>query len=80
MPICLCSPQQKHHEIERVEKWLKMVKNWNKYRNSEKVCFPLFSIHTRPPFFCCVIYSFLLTITYPSFSCLYKHLSLILII
>ncbi|KAM7396473.1 hypothetical protein PAMP_019509 [Pampus punctatissimus] len=29
--------KQKHQEIERVEKWLKMVKNWDKYRNSEKL-------------------------------------------
>ncbi|XP_042352349.1 USP6 N-terminal-like protein [Plectropomus leopardus] len=29
--------KQKHHEIERVEKWLKMVKKWDKYRNSEKL-------------------------------------------
>ncbi|KAM8891224.1 uncharacterized protein AB9W97_011868 isoform 2-T2 [Spinachia spinachia] len=27
----------KHQEIERVEKWLKMVKNWDKYRNCEKL-------------------------------------------
>ncbi|XP_035520577.1 USP6 N-terminal-like protein [Morone saxatilis] len=27
----------KQQEIERVEKWLKMVKNWDKYRNSEKL-------------------------------------------
>ncbi|XP_034032769.1 USP6 N-terminal-like protein isoform X2 [Thalassophryne amazonica] len=29
--------KQKLHEIERVEKWLKMVKKWDKYRNSEKL-------------------------------------------
>lgn len=29
--------KQKHQEIERVEKWLKMVKNWDKYKNSEKL-------------------------------------------
>ncbi|XP_074488332.1 uncharacterized protein LOC141765920 [Sebastes fasciatus] len=29
--------KQKHLEIERVEKWLKMVKKWDKYRNSEKL-------------------------------------------
>ncbi|XP_054475722.1 USP6 N-terminal-like protein [Anoplopoma fimbria] len=29
--------KQKHQEIERVEKWLKMVKKWDKYRNSEKL-------------------------------------------
>ncbi|NXA34380.1 US6NL protein, partial [Eudromia elegans] len=28
---------QKHQEIERVDKWLKMLKKWGKYRNSEKV-------------------------------------------
>ncbi|KAM6960517.1 uncharacterized protein FYW47_009078 [Aplochiton taeniatus] len=27
----------KHLEIERVEKWLKMVKKWDKYRNSDKM-------------------------------------------
>ncbi|XP_048829425.1 USP6 N-terminal-like protein [Brienomyrus brachyistius] len=29
--------KQKQQEIERVEKWLKMVKKWDKYRNSEKM-------------------------------------------
>ncbi|KAM9754109.1 uncharacterized protein ACNS7B_007192 [Menidia menidia] len=29
--------KQKQQEIERVEKWLKMVKKWDKYRNSEKL-------------------------------------------
>ncbi|XP_026166571.1 USP6 N-terminal-like protein [Mastacembelus armatus] len=29
--------KQKQQELERVEKWLKMVKNWNKYRNNEKL-------------------------------------------
>ncbi|XP_071359730.1 USP6 N-terminal-like protein [Trachinotus anak] len=29
--------KQKQQEVERVEKWLKMVKNWDKYRNSEKL-------------------------------------------
>ncbi|MCI4381684.1 hypothetical protein PGIGA_G00254790 [Pangasianodon gigas] len=29
--------KQKHQEVERVEKWLKMVKNWNRYHNSEKM-------------------------------------------
>lgn len=38
MHVRLSSPQQKQQEIERVEKWLKMVKNWDKYRHSEKVC------------------------------------------
>lgn len=39
------SPQQKQQELKRVEKWLKMVKNWDKYRNSEKVC-----VASPPPF------------------------------
>ncbi|NXL80227.1 US6NL protein, partial [Leptocoma aspasia] len=30
-------PQQKQQEIERVDKWLKMLKKWGKYRNSDKV-------------------------------------------
>ncbi|KAF7224770.1 TBC1 domain family member 10B [Nothobranchius furzeri] len=29
--------KQKLQEIERVEKWLKMVKKWNKYKNSDKL-------------------------------------------
>uniref|UniRef100_A0A3Q3WZ26 Rab-GAP TBC domain-containing protein n=1 Tax=Mola mola TaxID=94237 RepID=A0A3Q3WZ26_MOLML len=29
--------KQKQQEIERVEKWLKMVKKWDKYRNNEKL-------------------------------------------
>lgn len=29
--------KQKLQEIERVEKWLKMVKNWDKYKNSDKL-------------------------------------------
>ncbi|KAF7668963.1 hypothetical protein LDENG_00273480 [Lucifuga dentata] len=29
--------KQKHQEIERTEKWLKMVKKWDKYKNSEKL-------------------------------------------
>ncbi|NXW99668.1 US6NL protein, partial [Larus smithsonianus] len=29
--------QQKQQEIERVDKWLKMLKKWSKYRNSDKV-------------------------------------------
>uniref|UniRef100_H3CYN4 USP6 N-terminal-like protein n=2 Tax=Tetraodon nigroviridis TaxID=99883 RepID=H3CYN4_TETNG len=29
--------KQKQQELKRVEKWLKMVKNWDKYRNSEKL-------------------------------------------
>ncbi|XP_017341305.1 USP6 N-terminal-like protein [Ictalurus punctatus] len=29
--------KHKNQEIERVEKWLKMVKNWNRYHNSEKM-------------------------------------------
>lgn len=34
--VLIVAQQQKHQEIERVEKWLKMVKKWDKYRNSEK--------------------------------------------
>uniref|UniRef100_A0A493TKF8 USP6 N-terminal like n=1 Tax=Anas platyrhynchos platyrhynchos TaxID=8840 RepID=A0A493TKF8_ANAPP len=33
----LISFQQKHLEIERTTKWLKMLKSWEKYKNSEKV-------------------------------------------
>uniref|UniRef100_A0A3Q2PAQ5 USP6 N-terminal-like protein n=1 Tax=Fundulus heteroclitus TaxID=8078 RepID=A0A3Q2PAQ5_FUNHE len=29
--------QQKQQELERVAKWLKMVKKWDKYKNSEKL-------------------------------------------
>ncbi|XP_036399529.1 USP6 N-terminal-like protein [Megalops cyprinoides] len=29
--------KQKQQEIERVEKWLKMVKKWDKYKNSERM-------------------------------------------
>ncbi|NXE06532.1 US6NL protein, partial [Lophotis ruficrista] len=29
--------QQKQQEIERVDKWIKMLKKWGKYRNSDKV-------------------------------------------
>uniref|UniRef100_A0A3P9D349 Uncharacterized protein n=1 Tax=Maylandia zebra TaxID=106582 RepID=A0A3P9D349_9CICH len=29
--------KQKHTEVERTTKWLKMLKNWDKYKNSEKV-------------------------------------------
>ncbi|XP_009672661.2 USP6 N-terminal-like protein [Struthio camelus] len=29
--------KQKHQEIERVDKWLKMLKKWGKYRNSDKM-------------------------------------------
>uniref|UniRef100_A0A3B4GDN7 USP6 N-terminal-like protein n=1 Tax=Pundamilia nyererei TaxID=303518 RepID=A0A3B4GDN7_9CICH len=28
---------QKHMEVERTTKWLKMLKNWDKYKNSEKL-------------------------------------------
>ncbi|NWV17536.1 US6NL protein, partial [Origma solitaria] len=31
------TPHQKQQEIERVDKWLKMLKKWGKYRNSDKV-------------------------------------------
>ncbi|KAJ8390907.1 hypothetical protein AAFF_G00098270 [Aldrovandia affinis] len=30
--------KQKQQEIERVQKWLKMVKKWEKYRNSDRMC------------------------------------------
>ncbi|XP_063357136.1 USP6 N-terminal-like protein isoform X2 [Pelmatolapia mariae] len=29
--------KQKHTEVERTTKWLKMLKNWDKYKNSEKL-------------------------------------------
>lgn len=29
--------QQKQLEIERTTKWLKMLKGWEKYKNTEKV-------------------------------------------
>ncbi|XP_015817527.3 USP6 N-terminal-like protein isoform X1 [Nothobranchius furzeri] len=29
--------KQKHLEVERTSKWLKMLKSWDKYRNSEKL-------------------------------------------
>lgn len=33
--------QLKHTEVERTTKWLKMLKSWDKYKNSEKVgCSP----------------------------------------
>ncbi|NXU11624.1 US6NL protein, partial [Pardalotus punctatus] len=39
LKFVLSSPlhQQKQQEIERVDKWLKMLKKWGKYRNSDKV-------------------------------------------
>ncbi|NWQ86855.1 US6NL protein, partial [Burhinus bistriatus] len=40
LKFVLCSSplhQQKQQEIERVDKWLKMLKKWGKYRNSDKV-------------------------------------------
>lgn len=33
----LVSTQQKHMELERTTKWVKMLKSWDKYKNSEKV-------------------------------------------
>ncbi|XP_054684474.1 USP6 N-terminal-like protein isoform X1 [Grus americana] len=30
--------KQKQQEIERVDKWLKMLKKWGKYRSSDKMC------------------------------------------
>lgn len=44
-------PQQKQQELKRVEKWLKMVKNWDKYRNSEKVCEAFHPVLTSLPLF-----------------------------
>ncbi|XP_060936354.1 USP6 N-terminal-like protein [Limanda limanda] len=29
--------KQKHMEVERISKWLKMMKSWDKYKNSEKL-------------------------------------------
>lgn len=29
--------QQKHTEVERTSKWLKMLRSWDKYKNSDKV-------------------------------------------
>ncbi|KAJ4924860.1 hypothetical protein JOQ06_003810, partial [Pogonophryne albipinna] len=29
--------KQKHMEVERTSKWLKMLKSWDKYKNSEKL-------------------------------------------
>ncbi|XP_066561149.1 USP6 N-terminal-like protein isoform X2 [Amia ocellicauda] len=29
--------KQKHQEVERTTKWLKMIKSWDKYKNSEKL-------------------------------------------
>ncbi|NWS27483.1 US6NL protein, partial [Polioptila caerulea] len=39
LKFVLSSPlhQQKQQELERVDKWLKMLKKWGKYRNSDKV-------------------------------------------
>lgn len=58
--------QQKQQDLKRVEKWLKMVKNWDKYRNSEKVCeafhpLPISVLASLPPFLVlimCFIISF----------------------
>lgn len=36
MPTAL-EVKQKHLEIERVRKWVKMIKKWEKYRNSDKM-------------------------------------------
>ncbi|XP_030576330.1 USP6 N-terminal-like protein isoform X1 [Archocentrus centrarchus] len=33
----LVEEKQKHTEVERTTKWLKMLKNWDKYKNSEKL-------------------------------------------
>lgn len=51
-PDCLSiPPQQKQQELKRVEKWLKMVKNWDKYRNTEKVCEAFHPLLTSLPLF-----------------------------
>nr|XP_029506394.1 USP6 N-terminal-like protein [Oncorhynchus nerka] len=41
--------KQKHIEVERTSKWLKMMKSWDKYKNSEKVR-SLFLPHHLSPF------------------------------
>ncbi|KAJ8261772.1 hypothetical protein GJAV_G00158240 [Gymnothorax javanicus] len=33
----LAEEKQKHQEVERTTKWLKMLKSWDKYKNSEKL-------------------------------------------
>ncbi|XP_009994746.1 PREDICTED: uncharacterized protein LOC104387661 [Chaetura pelagica] len=39
LPTCTAlEEKQKQQEIERVDKWLKMLKKWGKYRNSDKMC------------------------------------------
>lgn len=30
-------PQRKQQEVERAQKWLKMVKKWDKYSRSDRV-------------------------------------------
>lgn len=42
LQLYVCSPapvssQRKQLEIERAEKWLKMVKKWDKYKSSDRV-------------------------------------------
>lgn len=46
----LFSTQQKHTELERTSKWLKMLKSWDKYKNSEKVSFCFSARQHTPPF------------------------------
>lgn len=48
MPLPV-SPQQKHIEVERTSKWLKMMKSWDKYKNSEKVRSLSSSLTISPP-------------------------------
>ncbi|XP_069713912.1 USP6 N-terminal-like protein isoform X1 [Phaenicophaeus curvirostris] len=39
LPTCTAlEEKQKQQEIERVDKWLKMLRKWGKYRNSDKMC------------------------------------------
>lgn len=59
----LVSTQQKHMEVERTAKWLKMMKSWDKYKNSEKVifCFPV-CLHISSS----SLYPFILTSICPS--------------
>uniref|UniRef100_A0A4W5JE07 USP6 N-terminal like n=1 Tax=Hucho hucho TaxID=62062 RepID=A0A4W5JE07_9TELE len=41
--------KQKHLEVERTSKWLKMMKSWDKYKNSEKVRSLCSSLTISPP-------------------------------
>ncbi|XP_066524288.1 USP6 N-terminal-like protein isoform X2 [Hoplias malabaricus] len=38
LPACnSVEEKQKHLELERIEKWVKMLKSWDKYKNSDKL-------------------------------------------